>query len=350
MNKPEDLNNELKEIRDILTRLDKEIHNNIIGLSRRIFSSQTAMTREVQEVLNLCLKLDNWEMDSHNISRELLKRHITGMNLNQSLWTKTLVGLSLLIFAILVTGLYIVLNDPQLSELIVQETPRMKGESPMIVETPRSLEWYNNKWFLLGMGCVCIFTIYGLSQISTYGLWDSILPASRKQFNKDTLDLNQKLNEINSDILRARQGAQGRIDDISNLAEINRENLQDIHERLGDTRNKDLSEALEVLKGRLNAYSYKVEGLGEGASAQSEVISRITKELLPRDKGKEIIYESTPERLESSTRRLIKGTTFFRHQLQKQDKDLGSKVLKGKDLDSHEVPSGKSVDDKNEGS
>jgi len=72
---------------------------------------------------------------------------------------------------------YIVLNDPQLSELKVQKTQRMKGESPMIVEIPQSLEWYNNKWFLLGMECVCIFTIYGLSKGSTYGLWDSILLA-----------------------------------------------------------------------------------------------------------------------------------------------------------------------------
>ena len=353
MNNLENLRNELKEIRDILARLDKEIHNNILGLSRRIFESQTSMTRNVQEVLNLCLKLDNWEMDSQNISRELLRRHITGMNLNQSLWTKTLVGLSLLIFATLVICLYIVINDPQLSELIVQKIQIMKGESPMIVETPvpspdpKPPGWYNNKWFLLGMGCVCIFTIYGLSKFSTYGLWDSILPASRKQFDKDSLDLNNKLKEVNYDILRAREGAQRRIDNMSNLGDLNRENLRDIHEGLGDTRNKNLSEALELLKDQIDTYSSKVDGLQEGALAQSEMISRMTQELVPRIKGKEIISESTPGGDESSTG-LIKGTSLFRHQIKRNPgKYLGSK---GKDLDSHEGTSGKSVDDIPEGS
>lgn len=335
------LRNELKEIRDILARLDKEIHNNILGLSRRIFESQTSMTRDVQEVLNLCLKLDNWEMDSQNISRELLKRHITGINLSQSFWTKIIVGLSLLIFLTLIIGLYWIINDPHSSEFVVQKVQEMEQESPRIVETPQT-RWYNKKWILFGMGCVCILTIYGLAKISTYGLWDSILPASRKQFDKDSLDLTNKLGEINSDILKARQGAQGRIDDLSDLGDKNKENLRDIQDGLRETPTQDLQEALALLQNRIHSYSHQVEGLEKGASAQSGMISHLTQELVHKGKEKEI--PSSNEGMDESGAGLMKGTYLFRHKL--RPSNSGSKSTS---LDSP-GPSGKPADEVPEGS
>lgn len=332
------LRNELKEIRDILARLDKEIHNNILGLSRRIFESQTSMTRDVQEVLNLCLKLDNWEMDSQNISRELLKRHITGINLSQSFWTKIIVGLSFLIFLTLIIGLYlIIINDPHSSsEFVVQKVQEMEQESARTVETPQT-RWYN-KWILFGMGCVCILTIYGLAKISTYGLWDSILPASRKQFDKDSLDLTNKLGEIHSDILKARQGAQGRIDHLSDLGDKNKENLRDIQDGLRETPTKDLQEAVALLQNRINSYSHQVEGLEKGASAQSGMISHLTQELVHKGKGKE------NEGMDESGAGLMKGTYLFRHKL--RPSNSGSKSTS---LDSP-GPSGKPADEVPEGS
>jgi len=334
MNGQDNLRDELKEIRDILNHLDKEIHKNLLGLSRKIFESQLSMTREVQEILNLCLKLDNWELDSQNLSREAMRRHIVGMNLDQRLWNKVLVGLCLLIFAIAVICLYMVLNDTHPpEELLARVTRRVEGniaEIPAVeVEVGDTQEWYKRKSFLLGMGCLCIFTVYCVSKISTYGFWDSILPASKKQFDKDSLDLQNKLNDVNQEILRTRQGAQSRIDDINQLVDINHKEIQAIQEEIQDTPIKSLDEALNHLKGSEKALSSKVDALGEGAFFQVEHISVLAENLSKAIRNIPAIGQSPREE--------INPFVVERHQIRRGDgRSLG---WKGKDLEALEPPS-----------
>jgi hypothetical protein len=337
MNRQDNIQDELKEIRDILNRLDKEIHKNILGLSKKIFESQLSMTREVQEILNLCLKLDNWELDSQNLSREAMKRNIVGMNLDQRFWNKVLVGLCVFIFATMVICLYMVLYDTYLSEeLLARVTRRVKEGNIAEISPPLQMEdtpeWYKRKSFLLGMGCLCIFTVYCVSKISTYGFWDSILPASKKQFDKDSLDLQNKLNDVNQEILRTRQGAQSRIDDINQLVDINHKEIQAIQEEIQDTPIKSLDEAVDHLKGSEKALSSKVDALGEGASLQVEQLSVLAGRISEAMRNPPAMGQSPTEE--------IHPFVIERHQVRRGDgKFLGLKASPRKDLEALEPPS-----------
>lgn len=334
MNRQDNIQDELKEIRDILNHLDKEIHKNILGLSKKIFESQLSMTREVQEILNLCLKLDNWELDSQNLSREAMRRNIVSMNLDQRFWNKVLVGLCVFIFAIMVICLYMVLNDTYLSEELLARVTRKVKEGNIAEFSPRlqmedTQEWYKRISFLLGMGCLCIFTVYCVSKISTYGFWDSILPASKKQFDKDSLDLQNKLNDVNQEILKTRQGAQSRIDDINQLVDINHREIEAIKEEIQDTPIKSLDEAIDHLKGSEKALSSKIDALGEGASLQVEQLSVLAGRISEAMRNPPGIGQSPTEG--------INPFVMERHRMRRGDGRLLG--LKAKDLEALELPS-----------